>query len=100
MERRRRGCAASSAQRGWHQDAEIDGGGARPPGGAKGPCGPGRRWGWIANTTGSELLLRIDTRSGGTFQSGTEEKNEVMLSFLNSYEKMGRAKVECVNNCT
>jgi hypothetical protein len=58
------------------------------------------RWGWIANMTGSELLLRVDTRSGDSSRaSKAGVKNEVLLTFLHSYERMGKAKVECVNNC-
>ena len=80
---------------GGHEGAVLD---SSPSGVSTAPHGPGRRRGWIANTTGSELLLRVDTRSGGSYQVKGQQ-NEIILSFLHSYQNMGKASVECMANC-
>lgn len=80
------------------------------------------KWGYVANTTGAVLRLRVDTTSvlrptgpppsssldpGSGGGDGTEGgsgagavANAVSISFLRSYENMGMARVACDAGCT
>ncbi|KAL4442767.1 hypothetical protein ABPG77_006761 [Micractinium sp. CCAP 211/92] len=57
------------------------------------------KWGWIADAPGAWALLQFDTTTNlrGELQS---EMNEVVLTHLKSYEKMGKARVACESGCT
>ncbi|KAL4424189.1 hypothetical protein ABPG75_001490 [Micractinium tetrahymenae] len=58
-----------------------------------------QKWGWIADQPGAWALLQFDTTTNlkGELQS---DENEVVLTHLKSYERMGRARVACESGCT
>lgn len=58
-----------------------------------------QKWGWISEQPGSWAELEMDTTS--VLEDDLKvDTNEVIISFLKSYEHMGKAKVQCVANCT
>lgn len=54
------------------------------------------KWGFISNAPGSVLrIVANTTRATG----GPGERTNVMVAYLKSYERMGRARFECLSGC-
>jgi hypothetical protein len=61
--------------------------------------------GWIATAAGAVLRVELDTDFGAEqqlLQQGLGEKGQlqVQLTYLTSYEHMGKARASCVEGCT
>lgn len=56
------------------------------------------KWGYVANASGSELLLEVNT----VMPSASEEQGTVALyvAHLKSYEHMGTAQISCSSGCS
>jgi len=52
--------------------------------------------GWVATVPGAILHLQIDTLFSGT---PTDERPQVFVTYLQSYEHMGTASISCVSGC-
>lgn len=68
------------------------------------PKGTSPKWGWIGTEPNSWAKLLIDTRSldqGAHSEHAiiTTQLNEAVVSYLKSYEHMGKFRVECVEGC-
>lgn len=60
-----------------------------------------QKWGWIADQPGAWALLQFDTNTNLRLQGDLQsEMNEVVLTHLRSFERMGRARVACESGCT
>jgi uncharacterized membrane protein YgcG len=57
------------------------------------------KWGFVSTQPGSELLVRLNTTRTTSARDGDQRMN-VMLAYLKSYEHMGVAKVACRAGCT
>eukprot|EP00197_Chlamydomonas_leiostraca_P000253 CAMPEP_0202886252 /NCGR_PEP_ID=MMETSP1391-20130828/42080_1 /ASSEMBLY_ACC=CAM_ASM_000867 /TAXON_ID=1034604 /ORGANISM="Chlamydomonas leiostraca, Strain SAG 11-49" /LENGTH=649 /DNA_ID=CAMNT_0049569521 /DNA_START=113 /DNA_END=2062 /DNA_ORIENTATION=- len=53
--------------------------------------------GWVASGPGSVIRIRLNTKF--TFTEDTSNKTTVTVTYLRSYEHMGRAKAECISGC-
>jgi hypothetical protein len=74
------------ASRGF--DLVNEGGNAKKP-----------KWGFVAAEAGSELIVRMNTTRTTPARDGDQRMN-VMLAYLKSYEHMGVARVACRSGCT
>ncbi|GAX73283.1 hypothetical protein CEUSTIGMA_g737.t1 [Chlamydomonas eustigma] len=63
-----------------------------------------RKPGWVANTSGSKLIFRVDSSfqaiTNATSSNTTDTTARVSLLMLHSYEHMGMARLSCLSGCT
>eukprot|EP00877_Chromochloris_zofingiensis_P007869 jgi/Chrzof1/3335/Cz12g21090.t1 len=57
------------------------------------------KWGYISTVPGSTLRIRVNTTRETESKTGDNRMN-VMIAYLKSYVKMGKAKFECLEGCT
>jgi hypothetical protein len=81
---------AESVDLGASRDFELvnEGGNVKKP-----------KWGFVATKPGAELIVRLNTTRTTTARDGDQRMN-VMLAYLKSYEHMGVARVVCRSGCT
>eukprot|EP00887_Chlorella_sp_A99_P007996 scaffold12.g7996.t1 len=58
------------------------------------------KWGYAAIKPGATADVLVDTRIQDHVHPNETEKTQAVLGYLASYERMGRARVECVANCS
>lgn len=60
-----------------------------------------QKWGWVSTTPGAWAEMQFDTESGYADPSGnaTDQRAQVSLSYLRSYQGMGVADLACVSGC-
>lgn len=56
------------------------------------------KWGWVAKAVGSRLGITINTTAAG--QKDKQGDIQIELLYLQSYEHMGTASINCTSGCT